>query len=311
MTHIYQLEDARMTQDSAVTIGVFDGVHRGHQALIARFVAAARAAGRTAAVVTFLPHPDVLLRGVTGRYYLTTPEQKADLMLARGVDLVVTHPFDETTRQMRAATFITRLLEHLRMRDVWVGEDFALGYQREGSAAFLRQTGLERGFTVQAIDLIAHERDGGIIRSTAIRQHLAAGDMAAVRDGLGRSYSVRGEVVAGQQRGRTIGFPTANIAVWEQQLLPPNGVYAGWAMWGNERHRAVTNIGVRPTFAGQGVTVEAYLLDYAGDLYGKTLEVTFEARLRDEQKFSGLEALIAQIQADVAASRAVLSENTL
>jgi riboflavin kinase/FMN adenylyltransferase len=246
------------------------------------------------------------LRHITGRYYLTTLEQKADLMLKLGVDLVVTHAFNDETRQMRAAVFVDRLIEHLRMKEVWVGADFALGYQREGTVAFLRDQGQQRGFTVEAIDLVAHEKEGDVIRSTAIREAVQAGDMATVRKGLGRSYAVRGEVVTGNQRGRTIGFPTANIAAWEEQLLPPNGVYAGWASWGDERHMAVTNIGVRPTFDGQGVTVETYVLDYEGDLYGKTLEVTFEERLRAEMKFNGLDALIAQIKADVETSRGVL-----
>jgi riboflavin kinase / FMN adenylyltransferase len=307
MTHLYQLEDAHLTQDSAVTIGVFDGVHLGHQTLLTHFVAAAHDNGRQAVVVTFYPHPDVLLRKITGRYYLTTLEQKADLMLKLGVDLVVTHPFNDETRQMRASVFVDRLIEHLQMKAVWVGADFALGYQREGNVAFLREQGQQRDFTVEAIDLLAHEVEGEVIRSTAIREAVQAGDMAAARKGLGRSYAVRGKVVTGQQRGRTIGFPTANIAVWEEQLLPPNGVYAGWASWGDERHMAVTNIGVRPTFDGQGVTVETYLLDYEGDLYGKTLDVTFEERLRPEMKFNGLDALIAQIKTDVETSRTVLA----
>ncbi|NJR12345.1 hypothetical protein HC776_00115 [bacterium] len=136
MTHIYHLEEASLTQDSAVTIGVFDGVHLGHQALIKRFVAAAHEAARKAVVVTFYPHPDVVMHKIAGRYYLTTLEQKADLLLNLGADLVVTHAFNEDVRQMRAALFVERLIAHLRMKDVWVGVDFALGYQREGTVAF-------------------------------------------------------------------------------------------------------------------------------------------------------------------------------
>jgi riboflavin kinase/FMN adenylyltransferase len=154
---------------------------------------------------------------------------------------------------MRASVFVDRLIEHLRMKAVWVGADFALGYQREGNVAFLREQGQQRGFNVEAIDLVAHEKEGDVIRSTAIREAVQVGDMEAVRKGLGRSYAVRGMVVTGQQRGRTIGFPTANIAVWDEQLLPPNGVYAGWASWGSERHKAVTNVGMRPTFDGHGL----------------------------------------------------------
>jgi riboflavin kinase/FMN adenylyltransferase len=224
------------------------------------------------------------------------------------VDLVVTHAFNDETRQMRATVFVDRLLKHLNMTSICVGIDFALGYQREGNVAFLRQQGVERGFTVEAIDLVTHEMQDDVIRSTAIRQAVQAGDMAAVRADLGRSYAVRGLVVPGQQRGRTIGFPTANIAAWDEQLLPPNGVYAGWASWGDERHMAVTNIGVRPTFDGQSVTVESYLIDYEGDLYGKTIDISFEQRLRAEMKFNGLEALIGQIKADVETARGFLSK---
>lgn len=308
MTHIYQLEDAHLSHDAAVTIGVFDGVHLGHQTLLKRFVTAAHQAEQKAVVVTFYPHPDVVIHKITGRYYLTTREQKADLMLGLGVDLVVTHPFNDETRQMRAAQFVDRLIKHLRMKHLCIGKDFALGYQREGNVDFLRTQGAEHGFTVDAIDLVTHEMQGDVIRSTAIREAVQAGDMTSVRADLGRSYAVRGEVVTGQQRGRTIGFPTANIAAWDEQLLPPNGVYAGWASWGDERHMAVTNIGVRPTFDGQGVTVESYLIDYEGDLYGKTLDVSFEQRLRAEMKFNGLEALIQQIKTDVETGREILSK---
>ncbi len=305
MKHVYDLAKAQLSQPSVVTIGVFDGVHTGHQHLIRQLVQEARRTGRLSAVVTFFPHPDVILKGLVGRYYLTTAEQKADQILKLGVDLVVTHPFNEQVRMMRAAAFVELLLRHLRMDALWVGADFALGYQREGDVTFLREQGVRHGFTVYETDLLFHGEHR--VSSTAIRQALQVGDVETARIGLGRGYAVVGEVVRGEGRGRQIGFPTANVAVWEQQVIPANGVYAGWAWLGGERYSAVTNVGVRPTFNGSGVTVEAHLLDFQRDIYGQTLEVTFETRLRPEQRFSGIQALIAQIAADVEAGRRALS----
>lgn len=308
--HIDTLEAVQLTAPSVVTIGVFDGVHRGHQALIRRITDAAHAAGRQAVVLTFFPHPDVVLRGLHGRYYLTTPAQRADLLRALAVDVVVTHPFDDSVRQMRAAVFVDRLLHHVRMAALHVGADFALGYQREGDIAFLTAQGATRGFTVTPFDLVTQDAGGRIITSTGIREALLAGDMAHVRDWLGRSYTVSGAVVHGEKRGRTIGFPTANVAVWSEQVLPAAGVYACRASIGAETFMAVTNIGVRPTFNGQSVTVEAHVLDFDRDIYGHTMTLTFEKRLRPEQKFTGIEALIAQIRADTEAGRAYLSSSS-
>jgi riboflavin kinase/FMN adenylyltransferase len=306
MKHIYNLADAHLQQPSVVTIGVFDGVHRGHQYLIRQLVEEAHSTNRLAVVLTFFPHPDIVLRGLKGRYYLTTAEQKAEQLMKLGVDLVVTHPFNDETRQIRAAAFVDRLLEHLRLNALWVGEDFAMGYKREGNVPFLMQQGTEKGFSLHVIDLVHNE--GGVITSTKIREALQAGEVEQANEWLGRSYEVVGEVIQGEQRGRKIGFPTANINVWEEQVIPANGVYAGWATLGGERFMAVTNVGVRPTFAGQGVTVEAHLLDFDRDIYGQQLAFSFDKRLRDEMKFAGIDALIAQIRVDVEAGRAYLSQ---
>lgn len=306
MTHIYGLETATFSHPSLVTIGVFDGVHRGHQALVKQLVERAHQLDYLAVVLTFFPHPDVVLRGLTGRYYLTTPEQRADLLEQLGVDVVVTHPFDDALRHMRAHDFVDRLLKHLSMRTLWVGEDFALGYQREGDVAFLRAEGEKRGFDVETVELVAYRDDGAIINSTAIRGLLDEGRVEQVADWLGRGYCVRGVVVQGDKRGRTIGFPTANLDVWSEQRIPANGVYAGWCKVGGEVHKAVTNIGVRPTFDGTRVTVEAHLLDFSRDIYGEDVALTFEKRLRGEMKFNGIEALVAQISQDAAAGRAFL-----
>ncbi|MDX2140579.1 MAG: bifunctional riboflavin kinase/FAD synthetase [Chloroflexota bacterium] len=309
MQHYYGLQQAQLEQSSVVTIGVFDGVHRGHQYLIRKLVEEARAQGKLAVALTFFPHPDVVLRKLSGRYYLTTPDERARLLGELGVDHVITETFDDTFRQTRAQAYVDLLTKHLRLSSLWVGSDFALGYQREGNVDFLRRAGQTSGFTVEAIDLLLANGDHSAISSTGIREALQMGDLDHANGWLGRAFSVTGEVVHGQQRGRTIGFPTANVAVWSEQVLPANGVYAGWARLGSERFMAVTNVGSRPTFAGQDITVEAYLLDFDRDIYGQQMTVTFEERLRGEQKFDGIAALIAQIQQDVEAGRAHLMKN--
>lgn len=303
MSHVYHLSDVHLLKSSVVTIGVFDGMHRGHQHLIERLVTDAHSTDRLAVVLTFFPHPDVLLRGLTGRYYLTPPEERAALMLAMGVDLVVTHPFNIGIRQMRAAAFVDQLLKHLNLSELWVGEDFAMGYQREGNVSFLRDDGARKGFTVSAIPLVQTGSD--TITSTRIRDALVLGHVEEARDLLGRPYSVAGEVIHGDARGRQIGFPTANIDVWEAQVLPATGVYAGYAVIDNERFPAVTNVGIRPTFEGQTVRVEAHLLDFERELYGQTLTFEFVKRLRGERKFDGIAALMAQIQQDITHARDV------
>lgn len=304
MQHLYQLDDVRLERPSVVTIGVFDGIHRGHQALIRQLVSDAHAAGRLAVAITFFPHPDILLRGLKGRYYLHTPQEKAELLGELGIDTVLTLAFNDDLRHVRAADFVDSLVDRLRLASLWVGADFALGYQREGNVDFLRAQGAAKGFEVDVIDLVLV--DGEVISSTAIRQALEAGQVEQAAAWLGRGYTVTGEVIHGEKRGRSIGIPTANVSVWSEKVIPANGVYAGWATVGGERYMAMTNIGVRPTFDGQGVTVEAHLLDFNRDIYGQTMTVSFETRLREEKRFNGIEQLIAQIYADIDAGRAYL-----
>lgn len=306
--HIYELANARLAQPSLVTIGVFDGVHRGHAHLIKQLVAEARRADRLAVVLTFHPHPDVVVRGLTGRYYLTTAAEKARLLLALGVDYVITQTFDDALRQVRAAVFVDRLLEHLKMATLIVGADFAMGYRREGNVDFLHAQGAEKGFELRVSELIANGDKA--ISSTAIRHALEAGDLEQANRWLGRSYAVAGPVVHGAKRGRQIGYPTANVQVWEHQVIPANGIYASWVYVGDERFMAATNVGVRPTFDTDDITVEPYILDFDRDIYGQEITVTFEKRLRDEARFDSIAALIKQIAADVEDSRAYLSGTT-
>jgi riboflavin kinase/FMN adenylyltransferase len=309
MKHIYHVSEAKLNRNSIVTVGMFDGMHRGHQYLIQHLVEKAHSNDRDAVVLTFFPHPDKVIRNIEERYYLTTPEYRAYLIGELGVDWVITHPFDESVRQIRAADFVDMLHKHLRMSALWATASFAMGYKREGNIEFLTAQGLEKGFTVETIDyLLANGGDAHRISSSEIRQTLTEGDVEQATYYLGRPYTVAGEVVSGEMRGRQIGFPTANIDVWQEQILPRHGVYACWATLGTERFMAVTNIGHRPTFGGEDATVEAHLLDFDRDIYGQHLVVEFVARLRDEMKFAGIDALVEQIDRDVARGREILQQ---
>ncbi|MBI5957771.1 MAG: bifunctional riboflavin kinase/FAD synthetase [Chloroflexi bacterium] len=306
MQHVYKLSDARLPGPAIVAVGMFDGVHLGHQHLLRKLVKTAQAQGCRPAVLTFFPHPDIVLGRAAGRYYLTTPDQRAALLGDLGIECVITHPFNDEVRQMRAADFVDQLVTHLRLCELWVGADFALGYRREGNVEFLRAQGQQKGFKLEVIDLVTNDNSGQIVSSASIRAALEAGDVETVTHRLGRPYRLEGEIVRGDGRGRTIGFPTANIDVWDQQVLPAKGVYAGWCHLDGEKFMAVANVGNRPTFDGKIVTVEAYLLDFDRDIYGQTLIFDLVARLRSEMKFGGIEELVAQINHDVAQGRALL-----
>jgi riboflavin kinase/FMN adenylyltransferase len=232
------------------------------------------------------------------RFYLTTLDDRVRLLAEQGIDLIITHPFDDEVRQIRAAAFVDQLLAALDMRQLWGGNNIALGYKREGDVPFLRRQGAEKGFTVETMSDLVHW-DGAPASSRRVREALQAGDMATVNGCLGRLHSVRGPVVKGDQRGRTIGFPTANLALWDELLLPGFGVYATYATIHGRRYAAATNVGVRPTVNGSGVTIEAHLLDFDEDIYGEEVRLEFVRRIRPEMKFAGLEALKAQILADV------------
>jgi riboflavin kinase/FMN adenylyltransferase len=257
------------------------------------------------AVLTFFPHPQRVIRQTSGRYYLTTLSDRVKLLAAQGVDLIITHPFNEEVRHTRAADFVTQLCQHLDMRQLW-GGDFALGYNREGDVPFLRRLGEEKGYSVELIEAMV-EYEGELVSSTRIRRGLAEGDIAVVNGCLGRPFHLNGTVMQGAQRGRTIGFPTANLHVWDEQLLPAHGVYATYAWLDEQCIPAATNIGVRPTVDGQQLTIEAHLIDFDADLYDKQIRLEFISHIRPEMKFAGLDALKAQIQADVAAIRQQLS----
>ncbi|MBE2220061.1 MAG: bifunctional riboflavin kinase/FAD synthetase [Anaerolineae bacterium] len=302
--HVNLLSDIPEKQPTYLAIGSFDGVHLGHQAVLRKMVAAARKDGVRTAVLTFFPHPKRVLQNMTGAYYITTIGDRVQFLGEQGIDLVITQPFNEEIRHTRAADFVEQLIHYADMRQIW-GGDFAFGYKREGDIPFLRKLGAERGFSVELVEAMV-EVNGDWVSSSRIRRCLQEGNVAEVNLCLGRPFHVSGEVVKGDQRGRTIGFPTANLAAWDELLLPANGVYATYAWVGETRYIAATNVGNRPTVNGRSVTVEAHLLDFEGDLYGQNLRVEFIHHIRPEKKFSGLEALTTQIQADVEEIRAML-----
>lgn len=306
MRVIHDLHQANPSRSASLTVGAFDGVHRGHQHLVNRMVAAARRAGQTATALTFEPHPNVAL-GRRPPERLTSPVEQVELLEGFGLDLLVILPFTQETAHTRAADFIQLLMEHLGLAALWTGPDFALGYQREGDVPFLQRLGVERGFAVHTVEPVLWE--GAVVSSSRIRALLAVGDVAEAASCLGRPYRLEGTVVYGAGRGRSIGVPTANLAIPPDRAIPANGVYGCHAHVGGSTHQAVISIGTRPTFDHGARTVEAHLLDFDRDLYGETLVLDFIARLRDERRFESAEALVAQIQQDIARARRILAEN--
>ncbi len=290
----------------AVTIGVFDGLHQGHRHVIGLLRSRAAAlGGLECAVVTFAPHPLTVVAPEHAPRLLTGIEHRLELLAEAGLDLAAVLPFDEGVRRLTAAAFAAAVLhDALHARLVVVGEDFRFGHQRTGNVASLAELGDAHGFAAEVVPLVGGQAP---MSSTRIRAMVAAGDLAGAAAALGRPHEVRGVVVAGDGRGRTLGFPTANVAVPAELALPPNGVYAVRAgVKGGLLGPAVASLGTRPTFGGGKETLEAHLLDPPGDLYGATLRVAFVARLRAEERFDSVAALVDQMVADVAQARGLL-----
>ena len=289
---------------SAVSIGVFDGVHRGHQHVLHQLVELARRHGFVVAVLTFDIHPLDLVAPDRAPRLLTTLGQRLSVFEHLGVDLVGILRFAEV-RQMTPDVFAKRVLgEHLLARLVAVGADFRYGMDRTGSVATLARSGEVLGFEVAEVDLLT-EHDG-ILSSTRVRRLVTAGEVEEAAAVLGRPFQLVGTVVLGDGRGRTLGYPTANLEVEARMVTPGHGVYAGWAEVGGGRWKAAVNVGVRPTFDGHDVTIEAHLLDFSEDLYGQEMRLDFVARLRDEIRFPSVEKLVERIEQDVAETRKVL-----
>jgi riboflavin kinase/FMN adenylyltransferase len=306
MQHYGSLEEIHLA-NSWLTIGSFDGVHRGHQAILKTLVDGAHAAGVPAVALTFFPHPAAVLRNRLEPFYLSSPEERADLLGDSGVDVVITHPFNLQVAGMSAHDFMSRVHRHLHPSHLWVGHDFALGRNREGDVDRLRQLGSDFTYSLDVMPPV--QLDGETISSSQVRAALAAGDIQRVERMLGRPYQVSGEIVQGDGRGRLLGIPTANLDVWAKRALPKFGIYVCKAYIDGLEWGAVTNVGVRPTFENQTTTpiVEAYIMEMDKDLYGKQLRLDFILYLRDEQRFPSVQSLVDQMHRDIAQARQVLN----
>jgi riboflavin kinase/FMN adenylyltransferase len=290
-----------LARGSVLTIGMFDGVHIGHQAVIARAVATATALRTQAVVVTFDRHPASVVRPDAGVRLLTDLHQRADRMVRLGVDVVYVARFDEDRSLEDPAVFVDELVRHFAPQAVVVGEDFHFGHRRRGDLALLETVGAAAGFKVEGVGAVL--LDGiGRVSSTLVREAVAAGDVGLAARLLGRSHAVRGVVEHGDERGRSLGFPTANVAVPGDIQLPADGVYAGsYRREEGTDHVAAISVGRRPTFYAESgsLLVEAYLLDFDGDLYGEHAEVAFDTWIRGQVRFTGVDGLVAQLRSDV------------
>lgn len=286
---------------TAVTIGAYDGVHRGHQFVIGHLRRLAAAGGLDTVVLTFDRHPAAVVRPESAPKLLTDLDQKLEVLASTGVDHTVVVHFDGARSQEEPEDFVRDVLVGaLRARVVVVGEDFHFGRRRRGNVALLRKMGAALGFEVVHVPLL----DG--VSSTAVRERLEVGDVEGAAGLLGRLHQVRGVVAHGDERGRELGYPTANVALPDEILLPAPGIYAGW--YDDERPAAIS-VGRRPMFTDGSapVVLEAYLLDFAGDLYDQPARVSFVSRLRDEERFDSVDALVEQMGRDVDATRAALA----
>lgn len=303
MRPLYQLADLHQIPGPVVlAIGVFDGVHLGHRAVIERALADAHTLAGSAIVVTFDPHPARVLRPDKAPRLLTSTAHKLRIIHSLGAAQVLALPFSDEFASTEPADFIRALAAACSLREICVGHEWAFGKGRAGNLALLGQLGHELDF--EEVGVAAVEVDGAVVSSTVIRAAIAAGELSKAARLLGRDYSILGTVKRGDQLGRRLGFPTANLAAHNEQF-PPNGVYAVDALIDGQAHRAVANIGVRPTIAhatGERL-LETHVLDFSGDLYDSDMEIVFRRFLRTEQKFPSLDALKAQIAADAESAR--------
>lgn len=285
-------------QGAVVTVGTFDGVHRGHRAVVAEIARRARERGLGSLVVTFEPHPLEVVNPAAAPRLLTLPDEKRVLLEQTGVDRIAVVPFTKQLSQLEPDAFVRDILrQRFAMRELVLGFDHGFGRGRSGDVELLRRLGAADGF---AVDVVEPVLDGGhAISSTLIRTAVAHGNLEAAARWLGRPYAIRGVVERGAGRGRTIGIPTANLAAPDpRKLLPPDGVYAVRVTWGDQRYGGMMNQGSRPTFGLEARVLEVHLFAFSGDLYGETITVEWVRRLRDVQAFPSREALVAQLGRD-------------
>ncbi len=288
-------------------IGTFDGVHLGHQHLIQTMVNKAQSNGMGSAVITFSPIPAIVIRHIQTPVTLTSPEEKAVLFEMLGVDYTYTLTFDQQMAKLTPSEFIHSLISNLPIKELWVGEDFTFGYRRSGNTKVLTELGKQYGFEPIIVNHVLQNSEK--ISSSQIRSWLASGELHLTNRALGRPYSLSGIVKQGDQRGRTIGFPTANLDVWQGKTLPAAGVYATFALVEGKVHSSVTNIGFRPTFIENetNAQVECYIHNFDRNIYDLPVQLFFVERIREEKRFESVSALIQQIQNDVTQSEEILN----
>jgi riboflavin kinase / FMN adenylyltransferase len=305
MQYYRSLEEVTL-QNAWLTVGVFDGVHRGHQQIINILTAGAHATRAPAVLLTFDPHPAKVF-GRGDIKLLTLPEERAELLGEMGVDVVITHRFDSEVANITARDFMSQIKARLGLKHLVLGYDFALGKNREGNVARLAEIGREMEYAVEVVSALSDE--SGVISSTEIRKLISTGNVSEAARLMGRSYRLHGPVIHGDGRGKKINVPTANIGYSREKMIPANGIYACWADLQGERYRAAINIGINPTFTPdkQIPNVEAHLLDFEREVYGQDVRLEFVARLRDELKFDSVDMLVEQIWRDVEQTRRILN----
>lgn len=290
---------------SIVTVGTFDGVHRGHREVLREIVRRAERTGRRSVLATFHPHPLRVVRPHDAPPLLTTPAEKREVLAESGLQYAVFLPFTPVLREYPARRFVEEILiGRLRMEELVIGYDHGFGRGREGGVDTLREIGAELGFAVDVVEAVGG--DGEPYSSSRIRRALAAGDVAAAAEGLGRPYSLEGVVVHGEKLGRTLGFPTANLSVDPEKMLPAEGIYAVRGRVDGEPLPGLLHLGPRPTFGSGEQRVELYLMDWSGDLYGRRVRVELCARIRGVLAFDSVDALVERMKRDEADGRALL-----
>ena len=305
MRVVTQAEQLERDRPTVLTIGAFDGVHRGHQYLIRQVVTRARSIDAASMVLTFDPRPQVILR--PGEHQLTDGVAKERIVSALGVDTLIVMPFSRETTQIPAGQFLVSLLDHVNLAEIWLGADFAFGHKRGGDVDFLIRAGQHSGF---AVHIVARQTlASGAVSSTRVRELVTEGKVAEAALLLGHYPSLRGHVVRGAGRGMDLGFPTANIEPVSHQLVPGTGVYAGYLRTGSDRLPAAISVGYNPVFGGQDIVIEAYVLDFGGDLRDADVALDFVVRLRGEENFERVEDLVAQMHLDVAEVRSILARS--
>lgn len=307
MQHYRSLSHVKL-QNTWLTIGTFDGVHIGHQQIIRHLIQGSNKTGGKTVVVTFFPHPAIFLGKRENPHYLTSPEERARLLGEAGIDVVITIPFNEKIANQPPKLFVTQLKNKLGFTHLVVGPDFALGKDREGNVSKLQELSQEMGYFLDVLQPL--ESGGYTVSSSLVREALTNGEVEEASRLLGRPYLLRGRIVHGDGRGRSIGIPTANLAYWKEQALPKNGVYVCKAIIDGETWKSVVNIGYRPTFNDQkpDLHIEAHLIGFQGNIYGSELELLFIHHLRDEKRFTGIDELLAQIRQDINRAQTMLQD---